>query len=257
MERLIRNTQNERITSLLEEMRERSRREEKDISNALSERILDIGSAVVIAIISDAITSLIGKDEHSIVFSIIAFIGMSILFFLLYGFYIKNWILRRWKFSVFATERTNEEIATDFNKNIIRKVAEINDELNIASSEFNNDSTCAKLNILVAMCEFSEVIRFLEMEIIGKAKEKNSHLIRSTDTSNTSNFFDKKINPYILTTVIYDSMEIVKKLKCMIDAIKSDFVADERELLLNDFECMKNKVERLCQTDLSNYKYKR
>jgi hypothetical protein len=219
MQHLTRNTNNERLLSLLNTLIRKHDTTESENAKSLQNNIQSIFSGILSILVTNQLPKNIIKTPHEILnylISIIVTFFISIVLWLLFWKVISFVFNKRSKSINLDTE---EDVIQTYNYDILPKIAEINEALTVAIS--TSDKECKLLNLVTSLPKWKTIICFLRKHFlydIGQGKK----LLRGYDNQFEGiDFIDKYLNVYAIDSLIITLDNIMNNVIILKD---TDFI---------------------------------
>ncbi len=130
-----------------------------------------------------------------------------------------------------------EVIANKFNTEIIQKIIELNEIVDVALSSTRKENKV--LILALGLYKYQEIIDFFNMSFVI-----NEIQIRKTSEDSPTGTFKYSLNKYILVSVIQIISDIETKINKLLSNIKNDYPT-EYKLLEYDFQMIQKDSEKV------------
>lgn len=240
MEHLSRNTKNERLIYLIEQIKKENRQLLSNELKGFFDGLFTIISGILSTIIASILVKYLKIDNDEIKFKILSiflFIIILLLCWYCIVVYFRPLIEKKIKSRVNIEPKEYAEVVMEFNTTIMEKISEINESLCVALE--TNDEQCKMLNFILSFYKWQSVIEFLNTHLVIEKRD-----IRKFGTQINAKTLDVNFNEYEISAVIFVLRNIDKNINLLLNH-KLIKALKGYDLIINDFKYIAQKQEKI------------
>ena len=249
MEHLTRNANNERIIYTLEELKAEKNQYVYNKMDELVDKIINICVGICSSIVSGTLLVVVGGNSKESI-NIVILIALFIVIFLvlwytgsLYG--VPFFYNQVYKKRIKLPEATEENQVKRFNSEIIQKVAELTEIVEVM--EQTDITVCKQLNFVVSLFKLHEIVDFM-YDNFYERKVK----IRKDTNDGTIETFKYDFNIYNISAVKYALKNICNKMNNLAKNSIEIQNLDGYSLLIDDLNKICDKINTVWKNEIQN-----
>lgn len=242
MEHLIRNTNNDRIIYTIENVKKENEDTIGKEIKELVDRTITILTGTISSIASACIVSYI-KGETQDKIGVIGSCAIVVIFTLFLWYILQKYIVPKFCEIAFK-KRYNIEpeekrvSVRRFNTEILQKVAEITDTIEIVKS--TDVAECKTLNFVLSLYKFQEIVNFMYIKFVSEGVQ-----IRRSKDQGTASVLRYSFNIYTVSAALKMVIHVRDEMKSLIKDDEIIKKIDGIELLEEDLDMISEDLDKI------------